>query len=107
MSDAPPAGSSSNRPSTPSDAPPLTPADPAIVSAAYSAAEREMLRQYRASDWETATEMAESLDLGKIVAAWLRTLPGGFQVPEGPCRTYSAASGMFAALARLAEAGNE
>ena len=34
MSDAPPAGSSSNRPSTPSDAPPLAPADRAIVEAA-------------------------------------------------------------------------
>ena len=37
MPDAPPAGSSSNRPPTPSDAPPLTPADRAIVEAAACA----------------------------------------------------------------------
>lgn len=45
-----------------------------LIMAAANAAEAEVIRQYRRSDWDDAKEVAEGLDFCRVIAAALAAI---------------------------------
>lgn len=116
MPDAPPGGSSSNRPSTPSDAPPLTPAYRAIVEAAFVGYNLRAGISSPDGDYAHRDRMRAALAAALPLAVEVCCIQPMPAAPDMDQRSYG--TGYLAALshvrqsadalaARLAEAGNE